>query len=473
MKKELFFDFFATVHANEWKSLLLIGMNAPMAPYDSFIGFDVHWGNELKLMTWFLIAAGIVFMLSLRWAHNTRERHYVIKVVLGIIFLSVISSFSAVELSTKAFTNADYATETKYYEKLHTVEADLRYEIESYRISLEGKQATAKITLSRLDTMEPTFQLYHAYPIKSVTAGNERVEFERNGDIVKVHLPENTSLLTFQYEIVDTSYVPYMNGRTVLLADKAWYPKKRAAHMYEMNEYIGEIELSERFSPDESYLFTVKAKNALFCNLPKQGEVYRGKAQAVSLIKGQGHQLTYGDYQITYPADWPKMKERVPTVLSLLEKTLHEIQQLAPTTVQSLPKAIVFSNYELSSLMTKDHLIYDTGYGDPVDDYETTKDFQENILELTVQRKNPYSMHREWIHMASHYIRDKNGWRVDLYRRTSYSDNLPKAEQEIVDSIYQAFYQLDVEQQQQFLKKWYEEMDAALTWHQVLDLAER
>ncbi|MFS0647057.1 hypothetical protein [Siminovitchia sp. 179-K 8D1 HS] len=243
--------------------------------------------------------------------------------------------------------------------------------------------------------------------------------------------------------------------------------------MYEMNEYIGGIELSERFSPDESYLFTVKAKNALFCNLPRQGEVYRGKAQAVSLIKGQGHQLTYGDYQITYPADWPKMKERVPTVLSLLEKTLHEIQQLAPTTVQSLPKAIVFSNYGLSSLMTKDHLIYDTGYGEAVDDDETTKDFQENILELTVQRKNPYSMYREWVHMASHYIRDKNGWRVDLYRRTFFSDNLPKAEQEIVDSIYQAFYQLDVEQQQQFLKTWYEEMDAAWTWHQVLDLVKR
>ncbi|MFS0647058.1 hypothetical protein [Siminovitchia sp. 179-K 8D1 HS] len=226
MNKELFFDFFATVHANEWKSLLFIGMNTPMTVYHSFTGFDVHWGNELKLMTWFLIAAGIIFMLSLRWTHNTRERHHVIKVLLGIFFLSVISSFSAVELSTKAFSNADHATETKYYEKLHKVEADLRYEIESYRISLEGKQATAKITLSRLDTMKPTFQLYHAYPIKSVTAGNERVGFERNGDIVKVHLPENTSLLTFHYEIVDTSYVPYTNGRTVLLADKAWYPKK-------------------------------------------------------------------------------------------------------------------------------------------------------------------------------------------------------------------------------------------------------
>lgn len=164
------------------------------------------------------------------------------------------------------------------------------------------------------------------------------------------------------------------------------------------------------------------------------------------------------------------MKERVPTVLSLLEKTVYEVQQLAPTMIQSLPKAIVFSNYGLSSLMTKDHLVYNTGYGDAVDAYNTTKDIQENILKLAVQKKGPYRLHREWVNMTSQFIRTKNDWNIDLKERSIESHSLPKAEQESIEFIYHDFYQLNLEQQQQFLREWYEEMDETWTWDQVLGL---
>jgi hypothetical protein len=470
MSTELFFHFFRTVHANEWKSLLFIGMNSVEHVYKSYIGFDVHWGNELKLITWFLIITGIILILSLRWTLRTRERNLVIRVLLAMSVLSVATSYGVVEFSTKAFNRADDTTETNYYMNMNEAETDMRYEIESYLISLEEKQATVQVRFSRLDTMEPTFQLYHAYPVKWIKAGDEPVKFDRDGDIVKVRLPASTSSLTFHYEIVDTSFVPYTNGRIALLADKAWYPKKRASHMYEMNEYTGWIELSERFLPEESYSFTLEVEEVLFCNLPRRGKVYSGNAQAVTLIKGQGNQLIYGDYHITYPADWTKMEDRVPTVLSQLEKTLYEVQQLAPTTIQSLPKAIVFSNYGLSSLMTKDHLVYNTGYGDAVDAYDTTKDFQEKILQLSVQRKGSYIMHNEWINMASQFIRQKNDWKIDYNGRSFKSDSLPKAEQELIESIYHYFHQLNLEQQQQFLRKWYQEMDETWTWNQVLDL---
>jgi hypothetical protein len=476
---ELFIDFFKTVHANEWKSLLFIGMNTVQHVYNSYIGFDVHWGNELKLITWFLVLSGIILILSLRWAPRNRERKLVIKVLLVLPFLTVATAYGAVELSTKAFSRADDTTETNYYRKMkmNKMETDLRYDIESYLISLKEKQATVQVKFSRMDTTEPTFQLYHAYPVKWIKADHKRVKFERHGDILRVHLPASTTSLTFHYEIVDTSLVPYTNGRTALLADKAWYPKKRASQMYEIYEF--EIygtnervwfELNELFLPEESYFFTLEVDKALFCNLPRRGKVYSGKAQAVTLIKGQGNQLMYGDYHITYPADWPKMEERVPTVLSQLEKTLHEVQQLAPTTVQSLPKAIVFSAYGLSSLMTKDHLVYNTGYSYAVDGYETTKDFQEKILQLSVQRKGSYIMYNEWINMARQFIRQKNDWKIDYNGRSFVYDSLPKAEQELIESIYHYFHQLSLEQQQQFLRKWYEEMDETWTWNQVLDL---
>lgn len=472
MNTELFSDFFSTVHANEWKSLFFIGMNNVMRVYHPYIGFDVHWGNELKLIIWFLIFSGILLILSLRWSLRKSERNLVIKVLLATSFLSVVSAYGVVEISTKVFSNADNMTETNYYMDMKKAETDMHYEIESYSISLEQKQATVQIIFSDIDTLEPTFQLYHAYPIHLIKAGDAPVKFERSGDIVKVHLPTNASSLTFYYELVDTNFAPYTNNRTVLLADMAWYPKKRASHIYEMDEDIGWIKKSERFFPDESYSFTLKVEEVLFSNLPRIGDIYIGESQAVSLIKGQGNKLTYGDYSITYPADWPKMKERVRTLLSQLEKTLHEVRQLAPTTVHTLPTSIVFSNSGLSSFMTKDHLVYNTGYGDAVDSYGVMKDIQQNILQFTVQRKGPYRLHMEWINMGSQLIREKNELIVEFKDRTSESQSYTKVEQESIELVYNSYYQLDDEQQQQFLQKWYKEMDETWGWDQVLDLVE-
>ncbi|KHF27247.1 hypothetical protein LR68_03943 [Anoxybacillus sp. BCO1] len=55
MTTELFIHFFIKVHANDWKSLLFIGKHAIQHIYDSYIGFEVDRGNELKLFTWFLV----------------------------------------------------------------------------------------------------------------------------------------------------------------------------------------------------------------------------------------------------------------------------------------------------------------------------------------------------------------------------------------------------------------------------------
>ncbi len=474
MSAELFDPFFRNVHADDWQSLLFIGLNSVQYVYQSYFGFDIDSGNELKLLTWFLILTGIILILSLRWTLRVSERNFTKKALLVVFILSFITAKSAVELSTKAFSRADDTTETNYYMNLNKngIDTDLRYEIKSYVISLTDKQATVQMNFSEMTTLKPTFQLYHAYPVKWIKADDKLVEFKRYGDLIKVSIPANTLTLTFQYEIEDTSFVPYKKDRTTLLANNAWYPKKRATHMYEMNDYIGWIEISESFLPEESYFFTLKANEVLFCNLPQQGEIFRGEAQAVTLIKGQGNQLTYRDYHITYPADWPKMEDRTPMVLSQLERTIHDVQQLAPSTVKSLPKAIVFSNYGLSSFMTQDHLVYNTGYGDAVNSYETMKDFQEKVLNFTIQKKGPDSIFREWVNMASLYIRQKNEWEIDFNGRSPLSDSLSQTEQELIESIYHYFHQLNYEKKQRFLREWYNKMDETWTWQQVLDLVE-
>jgi hypothetical protein len=480
MTTELFIDFFETVHANDWKSLLFIGNHGVQSVYDSYIGFEVDRGNEWKLLTWFLVLFGMILMLSLRWTLTTRERNVVMKVLLMLPFLIVLTAYSSLQSNTKAFTRADQTTEINDYRKMNRdVKTDLRYDIQSYSISLKEKQATVHVMFSRMDTTKPTFQLYHAYPIKWIQANHKRVKFAREGDIVTVYLPEGTTSLTFRYDIVDTSFIPYTNGRTVLLADKAWYPKKRASQMYKIYEFtiygtkerIWWDEFTDQFLPREKHAFTLKVDgDVLFCNLPKRGSVYSGEAQAVTLIKGQGNQLVYEDYHITYPADWPKMEERVPTVLSQLEKTLHEVQQLAPTTVQSLPKAIVFSSFGLSSFMANDHLVYNTQDLYAIDKYHMKQDFYEKMLRLSVQPKGSFVMYNEWIHAAAQFLMEKRDLRkIDMFR-SHQSDVLPKSKQELIKSIYFAFQQLSLEQKQQFLRKWYQEMDETWTWNQVLEL---
>ncbi|KLR72085.1 hypothetical protein ABH20_18320, partial [Geobacillus sp. T6] len=184
----------------------------------------------------------------------------------------------SLQTNTKAFTRADQTTELEEYRRMpQTIKADLRYRIQSYDISLHGSRAVVRVALSQLDTNRPTFQLYHLYPLHSIEADHQPVTFTRNGDLVTVRLPKRASTLTFSYEIVDTALIPYTNGRIVLLADRAWYPKRRASHMYRTYEYrvagtrAWDGAFTDQFVPNETYTFTLNVDgDVLFCNVPKR-----------------------------------------------------------------------------------------------------------------------------------------------------------------------------------------------------------
>ncbi|GIW50573.1 MAG: hypothetical protein KatS3mg080_1184 [Anoxybacillus sp.] len=211
--------------------------------------------------------------------------------------------------------------------------------------------------------------------------------------------------------------------------------------------------------------------DVLFCNLPKRGEVYYGKAQAVTLIKGQGNQLVYKGYQITYPADWPDMGERVSTVVPQLEKAFQDVRQLAQTDVSILPKRIVFSSFGLSSFMTDDHLIYNTNDLYAIDQYILDRNFYEEMLFLSVPPKGSLIMYHEWISLAIRWLMQKNELSAIEWVSKSYLFVAqPLSVQKQIESIYKSFQPLSLEQKQQFLRTWYEKMDETWTWEQVLQL---
>ncbi|MFC0299078.1 ABC transporter permease [Geobacillus jurassicus] len=478
MMTELFIDVSQTVHARDWASLLFIGKHAIQHAYDSYLGFEVDRGGEWKLATWFLVLIGLALLSSIRWTQTRKERHTVLKALLVFPFLIVLTAYSSLQTNTKTFTRADQTTEINEYRQMsQSTKADLRYGIQSYDISLHGSRAVARVALSHLETTKPTFQLYHLYPIQSIQADHQPVKFTRSGDLVTVFLPKPVSTLTFSYEIVDTAFIPYTNGRIVLLADKAWYPKKRASHMYRLYEYsvagtrAWRDEFTDQFFPPEKHVFTLSVDgDVLFCNLPKRGAVYRGKAQAVTLIKGQGHQLVYQGYEITYPADWPNMAERAPTVIHQLEKTFHQVQQAASTVVSSLPKFIVFSSWGLSSFMANDHLVYNTNFFS-IDTYHLERDYYENMLRLSVPPKGSMIMYNEWILLATRWLMQTNGLPViDWSSKSELFESQPRSVQKQIESIYDDFQPLGIDQKRQFLRTWYETMDDTWTWDRVLQV---
>lgn len=479
MTTELFIDLSKTVHARDWASLLFIGKHAIQRAYDSYIGFEVDRGGEWKWAAWFLSLVGLALLSSIRFTQTRKERNAVLKAFLVFPFLIVLTAYHSLQTNTKAFTRADQTTELEEYRRMpQTIKADLRYRIQSYDISLHGSRAVVRVALSQLDTNRPTFQLYHLYPLHSIEADHQPVKFTRNGDLVTVWLPKRTSTLTFSYEIVDTALIPYTNGRIVLLADRAWYPKKRATHMYRTYEYrvagtrAWGGAFTDQFFLDETYTFTLNVDgDVLFCNVPKRGTVYRGKAQAVTLIKGQGHQLVDQGYEITYPADWPHMAERAPTVIHQMEKTFRHVQQIASTAVSSLPNKIVFSSFGLSSFLANDHLVYNTNdlYG--IDQYIMEQNFYEKILRLSVPPKGSRIMYNEWISMATRWLMQKNDLPViDWSSKSEWFESQPSSVKKQIEAIYQAFQPLDVDQKQQCLRTWYANMDDGWTWDRIFEM---
>ncbi|KJE26745.1 putative membrane protein [Geobacillus kaustophilus] len=479
MTTELFIDLSETVHARDWASLLFIGKHAIQRAYDSYIGFEVDRGGEWKWAAWFLSLVGLALLSSIRFTQTRKERNAVLKAFLVFPFLIVLTAYHSLQTNTKAFTRADQTTELEEYRQMkQETKADLRYRIQSYDLSLHGSRAVVRVALSQLETNRPTFQLYHLYPLHSIEADHQPVKFTRNGDLVTVWLPKRTSTLTFSYEIVDTALIPYTNGRIVLLADRAWYPKRRASHMYRTHEYrvagmtVWDGAFTDQFFPNETYTFTLNVDgDVLFCNVPKRGKGYQGKAQAVTLIKGQGHQLVDQGYEITYPADWPHMAERAPTVIRQMEKTFRHVQQIASTAVSSLPNKIVFSSFGLSSFLANDHLVYNTDdlYG--IDQYIMEQNFYEKILRLSVPPKGSRIMYNEWISLATRWLMQKQGLLViDWSSKSEWFESQPSSVKKQIEAIYQAFQPLDVDQKQQCLRTWYANMDDGWTWDRIFEM---
>ncbi|SHG61761.1 hypothetical protein SAMN05421807_10156 [Virgibacillus chiguensis] len=383
INQEVFSSFFETVGANDWKNLLSIGPNSIYSVYQSYIGFNVDSGLELKLLAWFLLLISILLVSSLKWTILQREKKIILSIVTGLIIGCIGFGFLSVHKNSLAFNSVDEMKETERYEELHSVDTNLHYKIHTYDITIDGDDVRTEIEFDHTATNSPSFQLYYAYPVQKVMVDGTKVSYAREGDIIHINSgTDKFKKITFYYKLTDTALIPYSKNSTILLANHGWYPKKNCKHIFEKDAYLGTVQRTNDVKVNEAYYFTLTADDVLFTNIDSAGRNYKGKTSGLSLIKGEGNQLKYKNYDIVYPADWPNMPKRIEEVTNRLESILSEIYILAPMKVNALPSKLVFMNNTTPNLINNDHLVYSTnGSTLAINDEEVMKDFERNLKE--------------------------------------------------------------------------------------------
>ncbi len=59
---------------------------------------------------------------------------------------------------------------------------------------------------------------------------------------------------------------------------------------------------------------------------------------------------------------------------------------------------------------------------------------------------------------------------IDWSSKSEWFESQPRSVQKQIESIYEAFQPLDVDQKQQCLRTWYENMDDGWTWDRIFEM---
>ncbi|GIN72622.1 hypothetical protein J14TS2_30970 [Bacillus sp. J14TS2] len=471
INQEVLASFFDNVESTDWETLLSIGPNSIYVVYVSYMGFNTSIGLELRILTWLFLLLFLMLLVLIKWARIKRERNRTLAIVLLLLFVSFGTGYLSIQSNTSTFNNADNELEVERYRNMQDVETDLNYDIASYRITLEDDRVDAEIKFEKTNTDKPSFQLYHAYPIHQITIDGENALYSREGDIVRIESPTDSfKEIVFKYELVDTGLVYFEGSRAILAANLAWYPKKREEHMYKPTN-LTNIDITDSpFETNKQYHFELFADGVLFTNLTNVGNHYEGDANGISIIKGQGNQMNYKDYEVTYPADWPKMSKRIGKVTNAFETILKELKQISSTKITSLPNKVVFTTDPATSVIDTEQFIYNVGgITVSISDPEVISNFVEEFMDLTVEPRGKNDMFQEWKNLSSLMIKEEYDFQI-------FSDQpITETHHSSFETIYRIYYEfskLKIEEKRKFLKQWYIEMDETLTWDDVKALIE-
>lgn len=466
INQEVFAFFFENIESTDWETLLSIGPNSVYTAYKSYMGFNSSIGLELRILTWLFFLLFLMLLASTKWANMKRERNRTWVMAVLFLLVSFGTGYLSIQYNTSTFNLADSSKEVEKYKNMQVVETDLNYDIAAYRIILQDDMIDVEIEFEDTNTKKPSFQLYHAYPIHQITIDGEDAIYTRQGDIVHIESPTKSfQKIIFKYKLVGTGLINFEDNRAILLANQAWYPKKREEHMYKPNntDYIDITDSS--LGGGERYYFELYTEGVLFTNLINTGSHYEGEAHGLSVVKGQGNQLNYKDYEVIYPADWPAMDKRIEEVLNAFESILGELQQVAQLKVTSLPSKLVFTTDMTPGYIDANQFIYNVGgITVSVADPEVISNFVEALIGITIEPKGNNQMFQEWSNLLSIMIKKEYDLLMFTYEPMA---EMHHSSFEIIHRIYSEFNLLNIKDKRSFLNKWYSKMDETWTWDDV------
>ncbi|KOF11963.1 hypothetical protein AC739_00135 [Planococcus glaciei] len=489
-----FYQYFQYISYSDLESLFYIGPLSSENAFNDLIGYNVTYAALLKIVFWILLFLGLVLIVLLRTTRTPKEKGILISLFLFFIGVNVFFFPQLFTNGKAAFDFASREVEVLYYKEntATLLPAQLQYEVVGYEIELvisDIVKAETTMNFTDIETQTIGVALFHGFKVESITdQQGKKLSFTEQGDFILIQRvsEEPSDKLTFSYTMKETTLLPVSKDYLFLPNSVSWIPAKSAHPSFQVETILNEgVKISANQS-DEAILYTlsVKGKHPIYTNLPPNEEGgYSGEsAGGLTVLSGMLKEQRIGERTVLYPNSWQDISEEwvvFEEVLTDVNMTLNEMFQLdkplpdqivlmsfkrdAYTSFQNTHQLLYISGSEmnLSSQTNEipsiyiDAVLWNSGDRAPIDDEQifVFNEFLTGYIHQEIKIESPYP-----------YI--ING--TPLYLGYERND---RETQELIQRFYQGFYDLEKENQKEFLVLWYKKMNqAAGSWQETEQL---
>lgn len=192
---------------------------------------------------------------------------------------------------------------------------DLGYEVTKYDMNIifnEHIKNTCKMNIDIFndDVDELEFGLFNKLEVKEILIDNEKVDFDRKGNSVKIKLSSKLQMKNIEVQIIYEGNVDavgeektdlfYVNNNSIFLSDVfEWYPK--------LND-----------NKEKDYILNIKysGSNKLYTNLIQDSNgTYMGSDKEIFIVSGKITERQYKDYTLIGNEEYFKSDEQCEKIL--------------------------------------------------------------------------------------------------------------------------------------------------------------
>ena len=480
LNTELFRDYFRSIPIGDIKSFWQLGVSNSERVFISYNGFELSKMNFYKNIIFLILNFVFLLFVLLKWNTKSGVKLKVfISGIVAVIFVTVIGNQVLKSSDNMLFSYADYHTERDFYKepfenKTFQIEP---YQIEGYHIMLNFKEyynAQVEIEISKPKSRELNFTLYHGYEMKSLKDNmNRELNYQHLGDYVEIQLvDENIESITFTYAIKASPSILFEKRNKYLPAYTSWIPTQGKKQLF-YDDRIGNRLMTNVQSKNMDVKYSMKVEgtegNPIITNLNEvDHNKFEGVSNGVTLL--QGNFLSYETpegIEVIYPNDWRNIRKdwtefkKIATLI-LVEGNAILGDELIPT---NLPKLIIFDSTQNISFISADSLIMNLDSLYSLSSPLTLQYLSQELLKVMTEHMEGIEedAYNNWLNLSSLFIRlqldveSEGAFFVEAYYPEEYS-YVSTEEKSSIKYVYNHFFELDLQQQREFLKEWYRQL---------------